>query len=314
VSHVPVAIAVVSWNTRELLHRCLRSLHPEVERGVAEVWVVDNASDDGSPDMVRDEFGWVKLIASDENLGFGRAVNLVAERTSSDWIVSSNEDIAVRPGALDALLEAGARDPRAGALAPRLVLPDGSTQHSAFGFPTIPYTFLINTAAYRLAPSVGDRYAIPAMWDKERSRRIPWAIAAFLMFRRSAWDEVGGFDERQWMSAEDLDIGWRLREHGWATRFEPRAVVDHEGSAATSKLYGSENLMPHWQRATYGCIARRRGLGRAYAVALLNVSGTLARAAVAAGRGDRERARGLLDWAKVHTAALSGRATLDQFG
>src|SRR5688572_14644169 len=87
VSRAPVAIAVVSWNTRDPLARCLRSLELEHRRGVAEVWVVDNASEDGSADMVRDEFSWVNLIASPENLGFGPAINRVAERTSTEWIV-----------------------------------------------------------------------------------------------------------------------------------------------------------------------------------------------------------------------------------
>ena len=73
----PVAVAVVSWNTRELLAACLRALEAEADAGRAEVWVVDNASDDGSPELVRDSFPWAHLVASDENLGFGRAVNLV---------------------------------------------------------------------------------------------------------------------------------------------------------------------------------------------------------------------------------------------
>ena len=303
-------MAVVSWNTRDLLARCLRSLEPDARRGVAEVWVVDNASSDGSAAMVREEFDWVRLVASDQNLGFGRAVNLVAARTESDWVAPANADVAVRPGALDALLEAGARDPGAGAVAPRLVLPDGSTQHSAYAFPTIPYTLAIAVAAYNLSASLGDRWAVPAHWDKERARRVPWAVAAFLVVRREAWDAVGGFDERQWMYAEDLDLGWRLRQAGWATRYEPRAVVDHEESAATRQAFGPD-LAPHWQLATYGCIARRRGVGHVWAVALINLAGSLLRVGAALVRGDRERARGLVRWSGVHLRALRGRAALD---
>src|SRR4051812_35879569 len=122
-SESAVSIAVVSWNTRDLLARCLESMKPEVDRGLAEVWVVDNASSDGSAEMVAERYPSVRLIASDDNLGFGRAINLVARQTSSEWIASANADVALRPGALDALLEAGARDPRAGAIAPRLILP-----------------------------------------------------------------------------------------------------------------------------------------------------------------------------------------------
>src|SRR4051812_12749609 len=94
----PVTIAVVSWNTGELLARCLESFRPEVERGRVDPWVVDNASTDGSPDLVRERFPWVNLVASPENLGFGRAVNLVARQTTSEWIAPANADIALRPG------------------------------------------------------------------------------------------------------------------------------------------------------------------------------------------------------------------------
>jgi N-acetylglucosaminyl-diphospho-decaprenol L-rhamnosyltransferase len=303
-----VTIAIVSWNTRDLLRRCLDSLAPEVERGVAEVWVVDNASTDGSPDLVREEYDWVHLIASEENLGFGKAINLVARQTSSDWIATANADIALHPGALDTLLATGARDPGAGALAPRLVLPSGETQHSVFAFPTLLFSFFLASGAFRVIRTIGDRRAFPGYWDSERARRVPWAIAAFLLVRRTAWDEVGGFDERQWMYAEDLDLGWRLHQHGWATRYEPRAEVEHESAASTSQLFGPE-LAPHWQRATYGAIARRRGSGYARAVALFNLLGALWRWARVALRalsdGDQAALRDAHGrWVLVHLKAL----------
>jgi N-acetylglucosaminyl-diphospho-decaprenol L-rhamnosyltransferase len=311
-----VTVAIVSWNTRDLLKRCLESLAPEVERGVAEVWVVDNASTDGSPDLVREHFDWVRLIASDENLGFGRAINLVARETASEWLATANADIALRPGALDALLAAGARDPRAGAVAPRLVLPTGETQHSVFAFPTVLFSFFLAVGAFRLSTTIGDRRAFPGYWNTERARRVPWAIAAFLLIRRAAWDDVGGFDERQWMYAEDLDLGWRLNQHGWATRYEPQAAVDHESAASTSQLFGPE-LAPHWQRATYGSIARRRGSGYARAVALFNLLGALWRwARVALQSVSQRDLRGLRAahgrWVGVHLKALDPRANLQE--
>jgi N-acetylglucosaminyl-diphospho-decaprenol L-rhamnosyltransferase len=310
----PVAVAVVSWNTRELLRRCLTSLAPEVQGGRADVWVVDNASSDGSADLVRGEFPAVNLIASRENLGFGRAVNLVAERTASDWIAAANADVALRPGALDALLEAGARDPRAGAIAPRLLLPDGSTQHSVHAFPSVPWALVLASGAFHLSPALADRLALVGHWDSERARRVPWALAAFLLVRRRAWDEIGGFDERQWMYAEDLDLGWRLQRAGWATRYEPRALVDHESAAATTQLWGEE-LGSHWQRSTYGFIARRRGPLRAWSVALLSFAGSAARWAIMEAlrlRTPRERAA-LGRWALVHLGALRGGRALKDY-
>jgi len=306
---VPVTIAVVSWNTRDLLARCLESLEPAVDRGRAAVWVVDNASTDGSPELVAESFRWVQLVAASENLGFGRAVNLVAERTSSEWLAAANADVALRPGALDALLETGARDPGAGAIAPRLVLPNGETQHSVFAFPTIPFSFLLATGAYRLNATIGDRLAFVGHWNRERARRVPWAVAAFLLVRRVAWEQVCGFDERQWMYAEDLDLGWRLRRAGWATRYEPAAVVDHESAASTTQLFGPE-LAPHWQRSTYGFIARRRGTANARVVALLNLVGAIWRwarlvpSAVARPARYRELCRAHARWIVVHFDAL----------
>ena len=315
----PVVVAVISWNTRDLLRRCLESFAREVDSGRVELWVVDNASDDGSADLVREEFGWTRLIASEENLGFGRAVNLVASRTSSDWIAPANADIALREGAIDALVEAGERDRSVGAIAPRLIGPDGETQHSVFSFPTIPYSVLVAVGAYKLIPSLGDRIVIPGYWDSERARQVPWAIAAFLLIRRVAWDAVGGFDARQWMYAEDLDLGWRLRGAGWKTRYEPRAVIDHVGGAATTQMFGSDPS-PQWQRATYGSIARRSGVGRAWLTALIHLAGAglrwcyFACASITGAERYVRRRRESARWAMVQLRALRMRRGLRHLG
>jgi GT2 family glycosyltransferase len=126
-----------------------------------------------------------------------------------------------------------------------------------------------------------------------------------LLVRRTAWDQVGGFDERQWMYAEDLDLGWRLAQAGWATRYEPRAHVEHESAASTTQLFGPE-LAPHWQRSTYGFLARRRGPAYARAVALLNLIGASWRWARAVlRREDAEVRRGHARWVLVHLRALN---------
>jgi GT2 family glycosyltransferase len=198
------------------------------------------------------------------------------------------------------------------------VLPAGNTQHSVFAFPTIPFALIFNSRVFRLVRSLGDRMALPGYWDTERARRVPWAIAAFLLIRREAWDAIDGFDERQWMYAEDLDLGWRLRQAGWATRFDPGAHVDHESSASTLQAFGHE-LAPVWQRSTYGFMARRFGMPRTWTVALLNMLGAAAewiamapRAARRAGP-EREHHRALGRWVLVHARALRRRATIEGY-
>lgn len=310
-----VVIAVVSWNTRELLDRCLRSLEPSVEAGTAEVWVVDNASTDGSADLVRRHHPWATLVPRHDNLGYGKAINLVAARTASPWFALSNADVALRPGALDALLEAGQRDAEAGVLAPRLLLPDGTTQHSAWGFPSLATTVAQNLGP-RLAPRrLAERSAIRGAWDPERGGRVPWAIGAFLLVRREAWDAVGGFDPDQWMSAEDLDLGWRMHNAGWRTTYVPAAHVDHEESAATGSVWGDE-LPIHWQRCAYAWMVRKLGRRRTIAVGLLNFVGSgvrYLRLLVRLRFRQDAGARALGRWTLVHRFAFAPRSILDRY-
>lgn len=308
---VLVSVAVVSWNTRALLGDCLASLHPHVRAGRAEVWVVDNASSDGSPDLVRAEFPWVKLLAVSENLGFGRAVNLVAAQTTSPWLAPANADTRVSEGALEALLAEGDRHPAAGIIAPRLILPDGSTQHSVYPFPTVPFTLAYLSRLTRLSASAARHWCIDEGFDPSQAREVPWAVGAFLLVRRTAWDQVGGFDEAQWMYAEDVDLGWRVRRAGWKSRYTPDAEVFHAESAATAQAWGHERHA-RWHASTYIWLARRRGFVYARLIAGLNVAGFLAQAVllslVRKRAGDARRHA--LGAARAHSVGLRSRRRL----
>jgi N-acetylglucosaminyl-diphospho-decaprenol L-rhamnosyltransferase len=272
-----VTIAVVSWNTRELLQRCLRSLAADAGAGRADVWIVDNGSSDGSVEVARTEAPWATVVEAGDNLGFGRAVNLVARRTQGEWLAAANADIALEPGALTALLTAGT-DPRTACVAPRLVLPDGSTQQSVHPFPTLPFTLAFNLGLHRVIPGLGARLCLEGFMDAEQPREVPWAIGAFMLLRRAAFEAVGGFDDTQWMYAEDLDLAWRLRDAGWATRYEPRARVRHESSAAAAVAFG-DRATARFMTATYAVLVSRRGRARASLTAALNVAGAAARLA-----------------------------------
>jgi N-acetylglucosaminyl-diphospho-decaprenol L-rhamnosyltransferase len=254
----PVAVAVVSWNTRELLAGCLESLRADHDSGRAEVWVVDNASGDGSAEMVRARFPWVELIASERNLGFGAAANLVAGRTESPWVAPANADIALEAGALETMLDRGSAVPRAGAVAPRLVAPSGETQHSVHSFPSVRVGLAFNLRLARAVPGLGDRLCIEGYWDPERRRRVDWAHGAFMLLRRRAFAEVGGFDARLWMYAEDLDLCWRLRRAGWDTLYEPAARVRHEIAASTRQAFADERDLRHIA-AAYAWMERAQG-------------------------------------------------------
>jgi GT2 family glycosyltransferase len=186
-----VAIAVVSWNTRDLLDACLTSMRADMERGIAEVWVVDNGSHDGSPELVRTGHPSVRLLEPSRNLGYGHAVNLVAARTATEWIAPSNADVALAPGALEELVAAGERHPRTGIVGPRLILPYGSTQRGVQPFPGVVESLARNLALYRMSHGIGERLCLDGYWDPARPASVDWLTGAFLLVRRAAAGTCG---------------------------------------------------------------------------------------------------------------------------
>jgi N-acetylglucosaminyl-diphospho-decaprenol L-rhamnosyltransferase len=310
VSGPPVTVAVVSYNTRERLLRCLASLADDVSDGRARVVVVDNASLDGSAAAARAAAPWARVVALADNIGFGAAVNLVAAQSDGEWLAVANADTEMRAGSLARLMAAGA-DPGVAALAPRLVLPGGGVQHSVGPLPTVALALAFAVGLPRLSRRFGDRLCLDGYWDSGRERDVPWAIAAFLLLRRSAFDAVGGFDDRQWMYAEDLDLGWRLRDAAYRTRYVPGATIGHVAAAATQAAFGDERRRRRrYMAATYRVIARRNGPARARVTAVVNALGAAGRLAwlVPLGLLDRSRraqARDTADWLIVHLRGAS---------
>ncbi|MDQ2676656.1 MAG: glycosyltransferase family 2 protein [Actinomycetota bacterium] len=310
-----VTVAIVSWNTRELLRACLESFAAAARGGLAEVWVVDNASSDGSPGMVAEAFPWVRLIASDENLGFGVAVNRVAEQTTSEWIAPANADIALERGALETLISAGERHPEAAILAPRLIGAHGETQHSVHAFPGVGLAAALASGATSLSKKLGDRLCIDGSWDPDRAREVDWAHGAFLLCRREAFAGVGGFDPKQWMYAEDLDLAWRVRKAGGAIRYVPDARLRHAGAAATTQAFG-DSKQERFMVATFAWMADRRGVIVTWAYAGISAFGAAARwawyslrALAQPGRfGPRRDAS--RSWLALHRRGLASRAAL----
>lgn len=316
-SFAPVTVAVVSWNTRALLERCLESLHADAHSGTADVWVIDNASSDGSAELVRERFPWVSLIASSENLGFGAAVNAVAARTHSDWIAPANADTRVTPGALARLLAEGRAHPEAAVMAPRLILPGGDTQHSVYPFPTVAFTLAYVLGAVARSRRLARHWCIDEGFDPDLAREVDWAVGAFLLVRRDAFAQVGGFDEAQWMYAEDLDLNWRLARAGHRARYVPEARVHHAESSATTQAWGGERYA-RWHASSYAWMARRRGWPLMRLIATINVVGYMARAlaltpASALGRPEASSSRRrAIDSARAHSVGLRQRERLAQ--
>lgn len=228
-----LAVAVVSYNTRELLRACLASARAD---GAAELVVVDNGSSDGSPAMVRDHFPEAALVDDAGNVGYGAAANIAVARCAAEHVLLLNADTVVHAGALDTLRRHLDAHPRVGMAGPLLLNPDGSTQASAFPFPGTLGWLVENEPVAPLAGLVPPlrrrllRFAPPTA-----PAAVPWVLGAALAIRRTAFDAVGGFDPSFFMYFEEVDLALRLAAAGWETHLVPTARVTHLGGASTSQ-------------------------------------------------------------------------------
>jgi N-acetylglucosaminyl-diphospho-decaprenol L-rhamnosyltransferase len=222
-----VAVIIVSYEVRDLLSGCLKSLAEQ--GGGLEVVVVDNASSDGSAEMVPEQFPSVRLIRNKENRGFGAAANEGIAVTTAPYVLSLNPDTVLKPGAVEAL--AGYLDDHSevGAVGPKIVRPDGSLDLAARrSFPSPAVALLRLTLLSRLFPRSRRlaRYNLTHR-SPEVAQEIDSGTGACLMFRRQALDQVGVYDEAFFMYGEDLDLCFRLKVAGWKVMYWPQAVVTH---------------------------------------------------------------------------------------
>lgn len=246
-----VSVVVVSYNTAALLRQCLRSIlaDPGPSR---EVLVVDNASTDGSPQMVADEFPDVRLITNAGNVGFSRANNQALERSSGRYACLLNSDAELRPGCLAAMVAYLDAHPRVGVLGPRLVYADGTPQPSRRRFPTLATAFVESTILQRWWPGadVLRRYYLSDVPD-DRPQEVDWVTGACLMVRREAMAQVGLLDERFFMYSEELDWCRRIKAAGWRVAYTPDAVVVHHESRSAEQNLARRSILFHDSKCRY---------------------------------------------------------------
>lgn len=224
-----ISVAIVSYNSRELLRDCLASIESERWK---QVIVIDNASTDGSYEMVRQDFPWVKLISSGKNDGYGAAANRAITSCSSEYVLLLNCDTLVQPGSVQALSSYLDQHPQVAIAGPHLVNPDGTSQISCFRFPT-PLQILMRDTS--LSPFIRRFYNSFLDESHHDDRNVPWVLGAALAIRRLAFDAVGGFDESFFMYFEEVDLCYRLYEAGWEVHFARAARVTHLGGGSTKQ-------------------------------------------------------------------------------
>lgn len=227
-----LSIIIVNWNVRDLLRECLRSIDSGRGDLALEVIVVDSASADGSVDMMRAEFPWVRLIACDENVGFPRGNNLGLAQARGDCLLLLNPDTVVLGDALTVMRDYLAAHPAVGAIGPQLLNPDGSVQSSRRRFPTLATGFFESTWLQGLAPGVLRRYYALDLPD-DATAEVDWLTGACIMAPRAIYERIGGLDEGYFMYSEELDWCRRIVVAGWRVVYHPAArVVHHVGQSS----------------------------------------------------------------------------------
>ncbi len=254
-----LSVIIVSWNVRELLKRCLLSLRQqttddrqpkdgssEIGRLSSEIWIVDNASSDGTVDMLREEFPDVRVIPNSENVGFTRGNNQALAVAQGRYLFLLNPDTELRPRALHALIDYADAHPRAGIIGPQLFYGDGTPQSSHRRFPTLATAFLESTKLQQWFPRnrALTRYYMLDTPD-DATQEVDWVNGSALFVRREVYDQIGGFDEVFFMYSEELDWCYRAKQAGWQVVYLPTAQVTHYEGKSSEQVVAARDIYFH---------------------------------------------------------------------
>jgi len=273
-----LSVSIVNTNSRELLLACLETL-----RGTtAEIVVLDNASEDGSADAVRERFPDVRVLAQEFRAGFGANHNTVIRATEGRYVYVLNEDTTADDWGFARIVEYLDAHPRVAALGPRLTYPDGRLQDSAWRFPTP----LVSTLGLLTVGKLGVKQS-----RGDAPHAVDWVMGAALVLRRDALDEVGLFDDEFFLYSEEVDLQFRLRQAGWDVHYFPSATVVHHESQFSADI-PERRINEMWRsRHRYW---RKHHSGAGARVAALTTGGQYALRAAAAPIARRNPRRMLL--------------------
>ena len=231
-----VSIIIVNWNTKGLLRDCLASVYEKAGDIDYEVIVVDNASVDGSAEMVRKDFRQVILIENRENRGFAAANNQAMAVAKGKYVLLLNSDTVVLENAVASTVCFADANPKVGVVGCRVLNPDGTLQRTCFMFPSILNILLSSTYLYKFFPK-SKFFGREQMtwWDRNDVRQVDVVTGCFMLVRREAIDQVGMMDERFFMYGEETDWCYRFAQKGWKVMFAPDGRIIHFGGQSASQ-------------------------------------------------------------------------------
>jgi GT2 family glycosyltransferase len=231
-----VSIIVVAWNVKELLGKCLQSVYEHTQGITFEVIYVDNASADGSVDMVRSDFPEVRIIENPENRGFIKANNQAIELAQGRYVLLLNSDTVLLENTITKTVQFADAHPQAAVVGCRVLNPDLTLQQSCFRFYSTLNMLLDLTYLSRLFPT--NRFfgrKIYGGWDYNSVREVDVVVGCFSLVRMAAIQQVGVMDERFFVYGDDIDWCRRFVKSGWKVMFTPVGRIIHYGGQTTKK-------------------------------------------------------------------------------
>ncbi len=232
-----LTITICSWNTIDDLRLCLESLKQEASSAIFEVIVIENASSDGSKDMVEREFPEFRLLAQTINRGFTGGHNLAMQARKKPHVALLNSDTIVHPGALATIMDYFRENPEVGIIGPRLLNPDGTLQYSCRRFPNPIAAAFRNTFLGKIFPdNKFVRTYLMKDLDHNQPCQVDWVSGAAMFIRKQVVDAIGGLDPEYFMYCEDTDYCKRAWDHGFKVIYLPTAVITHAIGRSTDKV------------------------------------------------------------------------------
>ncbi len=276
---VALSVIVVSYNTVGLLRNCLRSVQQEAKTVPLEAIVVDNASHDGSAEMIVQEFPEIMLIKNERNIGFAAANNQGLRSARGEALLLLNSDTEVRSGAFAQCLKFLDNNSPVGIVGCKLVNPDGSLQPSCESFLSLSSLFFENFFIERLfsKSAVFGQRALGG-FAYHQARQVDYVKGAFLLIKRRALEDIGFLDENFFFYAEEMDWCYRARQKGWQTYFTPEAIVLHHGGQSSDPI--SPKMFVQLHRARYQFYRKHHNAFLSLLARLIMTGGALLRIAI----------------------------------
>jgi GT2 family glycosyltransferase len=266
-----LSIIIISYNTKELLKNCIKSIYQTVRNRSYEIIVVDNASSDGSPDLIEREFKDITVIRNRENVGFARANNQAIKLAKGGYLLLLNSDTILREGTVGTLLDFIAKNPDAAAVGPKVLNPDEALQNKGFLFPSVVFSLLVLSGINKFLDEKLKCRIFPRFyWDENDVKNVDYLQGSCFLIKKETVDIIGLLPEVYFMYYEEAEWCYRAKKHGYKIWYVPTARIIHVHAA--SPLDGRGEIFENSRLLFY-----RRNIGtvKGAVIAALMISASL---------------------------------------